>query len=149
MLVNHPNAAAPNAGITERADRARSRTEARRQREQDARQCCERAPDDPRHATHRVRAGAGHVEQLGVVDDRAHRGADPREAEEQVQTDGGEQRHADDDHLVLPHVDARDLHRLARHRRYVQVGRRPGEVRGEQCRARLDRDEHADRGDDA
>ena len=76
MLVNHPNAAAPNAGITSALIVPARGPKLGDEREQDARQCRERAPDDPRHPTHRVRAGAGHVEQLGVVDDRAHRGAD-------------------------------------------------------------------------
>ena len=54
------------------------------------------AADDPRDPPHPPRIGALHREQVGIVDDRAHRQPGPGEPEQGVQRRHGEHRDGDD-----------------------------------------------------
>ena len=114
-----------------------------RRRQQDAGQRREAGADDPGPPAHRRRAGAGQVEQLGIVHDAAHGQPEPGQPEEGEQRRGRGQRDTGDDHLVF--ADEYPAHA-------DRVLRQPG---GEGARQRAERrgedalhgEDDADRGD--
>ena len=90
--------------------------------DQETRQRGERRTDDPRPAPDAHRALSRHREQLGVVDHPAHRGAEPRRPQEQVERDGRDQGDDRHDDLLPLDVDATQLDRRRREERREAVG---------------------------
>src|ERR1019366_9408651 len=80
--------------------------EAERGGQQQAGHGGEDGPDDPGPPAHGDGVGAGHRDQVGVVDHAAHGHAEAHHPEEVVQDPGRHHRDDDDGDLVEPDVDA-------------------------------------------